>query len=70
MPIVRIDVMEGRPLETLQRLIVQVTETVAQVLDTPADRVRVIVNEVPPDLWGIGGVPATEAGRAPGVEER
>lgn len=66
----RIDLMAGRSRETLQRLIAQVTETVAQVLETPADRVRVIVNEVPPDLWGIGGVPATEAGRAPGSEER
>jgi 4-oxalocrotonate tautomerase len=60
MPFVRIDVLEGRPRERLKVLISRVTDTVAEVLETPRERVRVVVTEVPRDLWGIGGVPASE----------
>jgi 4-oxalocrotonate tautomerase len=60
MPFVRIDVLEGRPRDRLKVLIARVTDTVAEVLDTPRERVRVVVTEVPRDLWGIGGVPASE----------
>ena len=34
---------------------------VARTLDTPIDRVRVLISEVDPDLWGIGGVPYSVA---------
>ena len=66
MPFVRIDLLEGRPREKLKRLIRNVSEVVAGTLDTPIERVRVVINEVPADLWGIGGVPASETDRAPG----
>lgn len=67
MPFVRIDVLEGRTPEMLEQLIERVSATVADTLQTPIDRVRVVVNEVPPHLWGIGGVPASRVpGRAPG----
>ena len=36
-------------------------QVVADTLDTPIDRVRVLVSEVDPDLWGIGGVPYSVA---------
>ncbi len=69
MPFVRIDVLAGRPPELLERLIEQVSAAVSETLDTPIERVRVVVNEVPPHLWGIGGVPASRIpGRAPGGE--
>ncbi len=66
MPLVRIDVLAGRSPELLERLIANVSATVSDTLDTPIDRVRVVINEVPPHLWGIGGVPASRVpGRAP-----
>ncbi|GIW20729.1 MAG: hypothetical protein KatS3mg065_1025 [Chloroflexota bacterium] len=66
MPFVRIDVLAGRPPATLEALIAAVSETVARTLDVPIERVRVVINEVPPHLWGIGGVPASRVpGRAP-----
>jgi len=69
MPFVRIDVLAGRPPALLERLIETVSETVAQTLDVPIERVRVLVNEVPPHHWGIGGVPASKIpGRAPAGE--
>ncbi len=66
MPFVSIDVLAGRPPELLERLIARVSETVSETLDTPIERVRVVIHEVPPHLWGIGGVPASQVpGRVP-----
>jgi 4-oxalocrotonate tautomerase len=68
MPFVRIDVLAGRPPARLEALIAAVSETVARTLDVPIERVRVVINEVPPHLWGIGGVPASRVpGRVPGA---
>jgi 4-oxalocrotonate tautomerase len=64
MPFVRIDVVRGRDKAVLMRLVEEVSQVVARTLDTPIERVRVLVSEVDPDLWGIGGVPYSIA-RAP-----
>lgn len=64
MPFVRIDVVRGRDKAVLMRLVQEVSQVVAGTLDTPIERVRVLVSEVDPDLWGIGGVPYSVA-RAP-----
>jgi 4-oxalocrotonate tautomerase len=61
MPFVHIDLVRGRDKELLMRLIEEVSRVVAETLDTPIDRVRVLVAEVDPDLWGIGGVPYSVA---------
>jgi 4-oxalocrotonate tautomerase len=61
MPLVRIDMLEGRPPEKLGELHRRVSALVAEILDTPVERVRTIITEVPPEKWGIGGVPASEA---------
>ena len=61
MPFVRIDLVRGRDKAVLIRLVEEVSQVVARTLDTPIDRVRVLVNEVDPDLWGIGGVPYSVA---------
>ena len=61
MPFVRIDLVRGRDKAVLMRLVEEVSEVVARTLDTPIDRVRVLVSEVDPDLWGIGGVPYSVA---------
>ena len=61
MPFVRIDLVRGRDKAALMRLVEEVSRVVADTLDTPIDRVRVMVSEVDPDLWGIGGVPYSVA---------
>ena len=68
MPFVRIDLVRGRDKAVLIRLVEEVSRVVADTLETPIDRVRVMVSEVDPDLWGIGGVPYSVA-RGP-VESR
>lgn len=61
MPLVRIDIMEGRPPETIRALHARVAALVAEILDTPVERVRTYVTQFPPHAWGIGGVPADVA---------
>lgn len=60
MPIIHIELMEGRPVDKIQSLIASVTETVSKELDAPKERIRVLVTELPKSHWGIAGVPASE----------
>ncbi|HHT7240069.1 MULTISPECIES: 4-oxalocrotonate tautomerase [Bacillus] len=57
MPIIQIQIIEGRRQEQIQNLISGVTEAVAKNLDVDVGRVRVLVNEIPSSHWGVGGRP-------------
>ena len=69
MPLIRIDLIEGRPPEKIRELHERVAGLVAEILDTPLDRIRTYITQFPPQAWGIGGVPADVA-RADEVEAR
>ena len=69
MPLVRVDIMEGRPPEMIRELHQRLAELVSEVLDTPIERVRTYITQFPPQAWGIGGVPADVA-RAEDVAAR
>ncbi len=60
MPIVQIQILEGRPVEKVKKLIGDVTDTVAESLEVPKERVRVLVTEVPKSHWGIAGTPVSD----------
>jgi len=63
MPIVFIDIMEGRPAEKIDQLIENVTDTISKTIDAPKENIRVIVRENPKTHWGIGGISAKKLGR-------
>ena len=63
MPLVRVDIIEGRPPEVIEELHRKLAELVAETLDTPIERVRTYITQFPPEAWGIGGVPASVARR-------
>jgi 4-oxalocrotonate tautomerase len=63
MPLVRVDIMEGRPPELIEELHRRLAALMAETLDTPIDRVRTYITQFPPEAWGIGGVPASVARR-------
>ena len=65
MPIVQINLMEGRPPEKIAKMIRSVSEAVSTSLDAPIGAVRVIVNEMEQHQYGVGGKPWPEV-----VEER
>ena len=57
MPLVHIDMMEGREPEQIEKMVVAVSEAVSTSLDAPIASVRVIVNEMRPHQYGVGGKP-------------
>jgi 4-oxalocrotonate tautomerase len=60
MPIVNIQILQGRTEETVKQLIHNVTETVSATLDSPKESIRVIVTEIPKSHWGIAGIPVSD----------
>ena len=56
MPIVEISLLAGRSKETKVALIKAVTDAVASTVGAPLESIRVILREVPPEHWGVGGV--------------
>lgn len=63
MPIIHVELIEGRSEEKIQRMIEAVTDTVSQTLEAPKESIRVIVAEVPKTRYAIGGVTAKKLGR-------
>lgn len=57
MPLVSINLMEGRPPETIERMIAAVSEAIAESLNAPIGSVRVMVNEMQVHQYGVGGKP-------------
>ncbi|MFY1052197.1 2-hydroxymuconate tautomerase [Ectopseudomonas khazarica] len=60
MPIAQLYIIEGRTDEQKETLIRQVSEAMANSLDAPLERVRVIITEMPKNHFGIGGEPASK----------
>ena len=59
-PLIRMALMEGRPVETLHRVMADLSEVVARVLGSDPQRVRVQIDHIHPDRWAIGGAPASQ----------
>jgi len=60
MPIVQISMIQGRTPKMKEELIKKVTDAIVDSLQVPADRVRIILNEVPKENIGEGGVPLSK----------
>ncbi len=60
MPIIRVDLLEGRDAGTKRELIGRLTDVTAEVLGVSREQVRVLITELPPRHWGTGGVPIDE----------
>lgn len=56
MPIIQVQVLEGRSDEKIRELIAGITDTAVRTLDVRPEQVRVIVQLVPKKYWGVGGV--------------
>ncbi len=55
MPIVRIELLQGRTPEVKNELIARVTDAVVTTLGVDSDQVRVLLYELPPEHWAVGG---------------
>jgi len=63
MPIVSISMLEGRSDEQKELMINEVSEAIARSLDAPKESVRVLIYEMPPQHFGIGGQSAKKLGK-------
>ena len=55
MPIVRIELLQGRTPAIKEELIVRVTDAIVTTLGVDPDQVRVLLYELPPEHWAVGG---------------
>ena len=60
-PLIRMALMEGRSVETLHRVMAEMSAVTARVLGGDPQRVRVQIDHVHPDRWAIGGVSVSAA---------
>ncbi|WP_155287194.1 2-hydroxymuconate tautomerase [Lacticaseibacillus zhaodongensis] len=56
MPLVHIELIEGRSQEQLKQLCADVTAAVVKNTGAPAEHVHVILNEMRKDRYAVGGV--------------
>lgn len=63
MPVAQINMLEGRTDEQKETLIREVSEAISRSLDAPMPSVRVIINEMPKQHFGIGGQSVKKLGR-------
>jgi len=56
MPIIEVTLLEGRSQQTKQRLIDALTRAAIEAIDAPRESVRVMIWEIPPGNFAVGGV--------------
>lgn len=65
MPIIQFNLIEGRTNDQKKRLAEKVTDTVVEVLGVKRENVRILIHEMGPYDFSVGGV--TQAERLPAV---
>jgi len=55
MPLIHVNMIEGRPDEKKEELIQELTKTASDVLNAPINSVRVLITELPATHWGVAG---------------
>ncbi len=63
MPFAQIYMIEGRTEEQKRAVIEKVTAALVEATGTPIANVRVWIQDVPKENWGIAGVSAKDLGR-------
>jgi len=55
MPFVNVKITSGTTLEQKERLIAEMTRVLVDVLGKNPDSTHVVIEEIEPDSWGVGG---------------
>ena len=61
MPVVTIDMFEGRTVEQKKKLVEGITLAITTTLDVSPDAVQIIIRDIPKHNLAIGGKLASEA---------
>lgn len=65
MPFIDVSLVAGRPPEVREQLIRELTDVAERVLGAPRSTIRVVLREVPPENWGVAGVPKSGSSQGP-----
>jgi len=60
MPIIHVNMYEGRNLDQKRKLVVAMTEAVVKSLDVKPETVRIIMHDIPKHNIAVAGVLASE----------
>ncbi len=60
MPIIKIEMWEGRDKDIKKKIVQKITQTICEVLNCPKDAVTVVIYDVPKHNWGVEGELASE----------
>ena len=56
MPMIRVDILEGRPEEMKKELAERLTQALSEVMGLPPDATHVVIEERDKRNWSVGGV--------------
>ncbi len=56
MPLVHIDLIEGRSQDQLRAMVKDVTEAIVKNTGAPAEHVHVVLNEMAKEHYAVGGI--------------
>ena len=65
MPIIQVNLMQGRTNEQKKLLAQRITQSVVEVLGAKPESVRVLIHEMGPYDFSVGGVPMAERNSTP-----
>lgn len=55
MPIIQIELLEGRSIEQKKEIVSQITKTLVEVAKCQANDVRIIIRDMKTDNYAVGG---------------
>ncbi len=56
MPVVQVEMLEGRSLDQKRALVKEVTDVIVKTLNCPPEAVKIIIREMKPEHLGEAGV--------------
>ncbi|TAM10695.1 MAG: 4-oxalocrotonate tautomerase [Nevskiaceae bacterium] len=65
MPIIQVNMLQGRTIEQKRNLAKRMTEAVVEALGVKPQNVRILIHELGPYDFAVAGVPAAENGKMP-----
>lgn len=60
MPLIQVSMLQGKSKEQKKNLMKALTQAVCDSIGSAPSSVRVILVEIDPDHWAVGGVPYSE----------
>ncbi|MCD2255825.1 4-oxalocrotonate tautomerase [Lactobacillus sp. CC-MHH1034] len=56
MPLIHVDLLEGRSKEQLKNLVKEMTAVVEKNTGAPAEHIHIVLNEMQHDHYAVGGI--------------